>query len=55
MGLVTLSTRLGLAGGSLTLDLASPPPPGPLLARAGALFGTVLRWVSAVDAACGDD
>ena len=52
---VTFSARIGLAGGSLALDVASPPPPGPLFGRGNGLLGTVLRWISAEDAACGDD
>ncbi|MBL9087256.1 MAG: hypothetical protein JNM10_08945 [Planctomycetia bacterium] len=52
---VTFSARIGLAGGSLAIDLGAPPPPGPLFGRSGGLLGTVFRWVNAVDAGCGDN
>lgn len=51
---VSFASRLGLAGGVLSVDVGTPPPPGPRFARAGHILGTVLRWLSAADAACGD-
>jgi hypothetical protein len=51
---VTFSARLGRGGGALALDLAAPPPPGPLFTPTGAFLGTVLRFTNAVDAGCDD-